>query len=383
MRKNFHMSTDIRGKVAIVGVGHTAQGELAGQSPELNAVLAIKEALRDAGIDRAGLDGLISCKSVQGTSTDIDVGPLLGLDPRYAQALDYGTCNFSLHLAVQAIVTGMADTIALCYGANARTNRFPFGAAPATLAGASGLMHIAGPAALALRRHMAIYGTTEEQFGRIAVSGREWARRNPLALFRDPLTIEQYLASEYLVEPLRRADVTMLSDGGVALIVTRAERAKDFPNKPVYVLGMSEQSQIRGEFSPDYLERRFIKGAAEQIWSNTGLRPADIDLLYIQDPTAVWILQMIEYYGFAPLGEAGRWLAEGHTFPGGSLPLNTNGGQLNESYMWGWLHMVEAVRQLRGQAGSERQVKDAELALYCSTQAFQKAGASILSTHEK
>jgi acetyl-CoA acetyltransferase len=377
------MDTDIRGKLAIVGIGHTPQGQLPGQPPELNAVLAIKEALKDAGLGKTDLDGLISCKSVQGTSTDTDIGPLLGLDPRYSQALDYGSCNFSLHLAVQAIVTGMADTIALCYGANARTNQFPFGAAPATLAGASGLMHIAGPAALALRRHMALYGTTEEQFGRIAVSAREWASRNPLALFRDRLTIDQYMAMDYLVEPLRRPDVTMLSDGGVALIVTTAERAKDFPNKPVYLLGMSEQSQIRGEFAPDYLERRFMKGASDQIWANTGFKPSDIDLLYIQDPTAVWILQMIEMYGFAPIGEGGRWLTEGHTLPGGSLPLNTNGGQLSESYMWGWLHMVESVRQLRGQAGAERQVHGAELALYCSTMAFQKAGASILSTHEK
>lgn len=377
------MSIDIRGKVAIVGIGHTPQGELPGQSPELNAVLAIKEALKDAGLRKTDLDGLISCKSVQGTSTDVDVGPLLGLNPRYSQALDYGTCNFSIHLAIQAIVTGLTDVVALCHGANARTYRFPFGAAPPTLAGASGLMHIAGPAALALRRHMALYGTTEEQFGMIAVNARAWASRNPLALFRDKIAIGDYLAMDYLVEPLRRADVTMLSDGGVSLILTSAERARDFPNKPVYLLGMSEQSQIQGEFTPDYLERRFMKGAADQIWASTGFRPSDIDLLYIQDPTAVWILQMIEQYGFAPIGEGGRWLAEGHTLPGGSLPMNTNGGQLAESYMWGWLHMVEAVRQLRGQAGPERQVSGAELAMYCSTMAFHKAGASILSTHEK
>jgi acetyl-CoA acetyltransferase len=172
---------------------------------------------------------------------------LLGLNPRYAQALDYGTCNFSIHLAVQAITTGMCDTVALCYGANARTNRFPFGAPPPSLNGASGMMHIAGPAALALRRHMALYGTTEEQFGNIAVSQRQWAARNPLALFRDTISLDDYLAMDYLVEPLRRADVTMLSDGGVSLILTSAERAKDYPNKPVYILGMSEQSQILGE----------------------------------------------------------------------------------------------------------------------------------------
>src|SRR4029453_7669792 len=109
----------IRGEVAIVGVGHTPQGELPGQSAELNAVLAIKDALCDAGIDRSGLDGVISCKSVQGGNAEVPLGPLLGINPRSSQTLDSGTCNFSLHLAVQAIMTGMADTIALCYGANA------------------------------------------------------------------------------------------------------------------------------------------------------------------------------------------------------------------------------------------------------------------------
>src|ERR1700689_4381023 len=171
------IDTDIRGKVASVGVGPTPQGELPGQSPELNSVLAIKEALADAGIGRDRLDGLITGKSVQGTNTDVMVGPLLGINPRYAQTLDYGPCNFSLHLAVQGIVTGMATTVALCYGANARSIRFPFGASSPTLAGASGLMHIAGPAAMALQRHKAMYGPTHEPVGLIGGAGGEWAQR--------------------------------------------------------------------------------------------------------------------------------------------------------------------------------------------------------------
>jgi len=374
------IDTDIRGKVAIVGVGHTPQGELPGQSAELNAVLAIKEAMADAGITRDRIDGLITCKSVQGTNIDVQVGPLLGIDPRYAQTLDYGTCNFSLHLAVQAILTGMADTVALCYGANARSIRFPFGAANPSLASVSGMQHIAGAGAMALQRHKARYGTTDEQFGMIAVSEREWARKNPIAIFQEEMTMEQYLAMPYMVEPLRRPDVTMLADGGVSLIVTRADRVDEFAKKPVYILGMSEQSQIRGEYAEDYLDREFLAKAADRIWRNTGLSQKDIDVLYIQNPTAMWVLQMLEWYGFAPVGEGGRWLAEGHTRPGGDLPLNTNGGQLSESYMWGWLHLVEAVRQLRGEAG-DRQVSDAEIAMYCSTQVWLKGGASIISTH--
>src|SRR5436305_7116594 len=117
--------------------------------------------------------------------------------------------------------------------------------------------------------------------------------------------------------------------------------------------------------------RPFLGRVAEQIWSKTGFTPDDIDLLYIQDPMAVWVMQMVEEYGFAPRGEGAAWIAEGHTRPGGNLPLNTNGGQLSESYMWGWLHIVEAVRQLRGTVEPKRQVAGPELALYCSTNAFK------------
>jgi acetyl-CoA acetyltransferase len=375
-------SMEIRGKVAIVGVGHSEQGTLPGKSPEQLSIAAIKAALADAQITKDQIDGLITCKSVQGGNAEIALGPLFGLSPKYAQTLDYGTCNFSLHLAVQAILTGMAETVCLVYGANARSSKVNFARATPSLASASGFVHIAGQGAMALQRHKAKYGTTDEQFGWFAVSEREWAQRNPLAIFREPTTIDEYLAKPYMVEPLRREDVTMISDGGVALIVTSAERAKDYPNKPVYILGMAEQSEIKGDYFDDYLQRPFLNGAASQIWANTGFKPSDIDLLYIQNPTAVWNLQMVEAYGFAPEGEGGAWAAEGHIRPGGDLPLNTNGGQLSESYMWGWLHIVEAVRQLRGTVEPERQVTGAELSLYCSTYTFFKGACSIIGVHQ-
>jgi acetyl-CoA acetyltransferase len=141
---------------------------------------------------------------------------------------------------------------------------------------------------------------------------------------------------------------------------------------------MAEQSALRENFDLRNVMRPWIAKVGERIWNATGLGPADVDVLYLQDPTAVWVLQMLEYYGFCGVGEGGPFLAEGHTRPGGDLPLNTNGGQLSESYMWGWLHLCEAVRQLRG-AADARQVPGAEVAMYCSTQAFAKAAASILA----
>jgi acetyl-CoA acetyltransferase len=143
---------------------------------------------------------------------------------------------------------------------------------------------------------------------------------------------------------------------------------------------MSEQAEVRGTHLPGHFERSYLKGAADQLWDSTGLKPADMGALYIQDPTAVWVLHMIEWYGFCPVGEGGRWLAEGHHRPGGDVPINTNGGQLSESYMWGWLHLVEAVRQLRGQAGP-RQIDGLEVALYASTMTWWKGGSTVLATH--
>ena len=147
---------------------------------------------------------------------------------------------------------------------------------------------------------------------------------------------------------------------------------------------MAEQTALRGDQNPDNLLRPWLGDVASRLWSGSGLGPQDVDLLYIQDATSVWVLQMLEWYGFCKPGEAGPFLAEGHTRPGGSLPVNTNGGQLAESYMWGWLHLVEAVRQLRGECG-DRQVgadgKAPEIAVDCSSHDFLKGAASILSTH--
>jgi acetyl-CoA acetyltransferase len=372
----------IRGKTAIVAVGTTEQGELPGSSADEVAVDAVELALREAGLDKSQVDGLITCRSNMGTKgIDTSIGALLGISPRYSATLDYGTCNFSLHLGAMAIMSGLADVMVLAYGATQRTAKADFGVPMGVdLSAASGFVHVAGPAGLALQRHRHLYGTTEEQFGHIAVAQRKWAQLNPLAIFTKPLSMEDYLAAPYLVEPLRRHDVTMISDGGAAIVLTSAERAADFPRQPVYLIGAAETAALGGGRDLDNYLRPWLAKVARDVYSSAGLGPADINALYIQDPTAVWVLQMLEAYGFCGAGEGGPFLAERHTYPGGSLPVNTNGGQLSESYMWGWLHLCEAVRQLRGECG-ERQVPGADVAMYCSTMTFTKGAASIISTH--
>jgi len=367
------------GQSVIVGIGHTEQGELPGRGAPEIAASAFAEALADAGLRKSDVDGLIACRSTFGDAGDVEMGALLGLSPAYSATLDYGSCNFSIHLAAMAIQAGLASTVALTYGTNARTGQADFAR---TIGGAArmtepyGYQHIAGPAALAFARHQHLYGTTEEQLAHIAVNQREYAALNPLAVFRTPLSVEDYLASPYLVEPLRRHDLTMISDGGVALIMTSGARARDLARPPVVLAGAAQTTALREHADPDHLLRPWLAQVAERVYAAAGAGPDDIDLLYAQDPTSVWVLQMLEWFGFCKVGEGGPFLADGHTRLGGSIPVNTNGGQLSEAYMWGWLHVVELVRQLRGQAGA-RQVRGAERALYCSTMEFKKGAASI------
>lgn len=365
---------------AIVGVGTTAQGELPGRDADEIAVDAFALALADAGVDKDAVDGLITGRSFGGFGVDTEIGRLAGLNPRYSATLEYGTCNFSLHLAAMAIGAGMAETVAIMYGTNQRTCGNRFTGAAGSGSGtheAHGFFNIAGPAAMAFRRHAYLYGTTEEQLGQVAVNQRSNARLNPLAIFRDELTISDYLDAPYLVDPLRRADLCMISDGGACLIVTSAQRATGFARPPVHLLGMDQVTGLRQFQNPDNLMRPWVRDLGATIYDRAGLRRDEIDVLFIQDPTSVWVLQMLEWYGFCPVGEAGPFLRDGHTALGGTIPLNTNGGQLSESYMWGWLHLCEAVRQLRGECGP-RQVADANFAQYCSTKGFEKAAVSIL-----
>jgi acetyl-CoA acetyltransferase len=370
---------------AIVGIGATEQGEIPGQTANQIAVRAAVEALADAGIDKTAIDGLVTCKplrSPENAGLDEDIGFMLGINPAFSSTLEYGAGGFSLHLAAMAIMTGLASTVLLTYGTNQRSARANFGVAVgggADWSAVNGLLHVAGPAAMAARRHMHLYGTTEEQLGWVSVAQREWAELNPRAIFRKPMTIGDYLASPYVVAPLRRPDLTMVSDGGAAIVLTSADRVAEFRPKPVFLAGMAQQSAMRNDQNPDKLMRPWISDIAARLYGSSGLAADDIDIAYLQDATSVWVLQMLEWYGFCKVGEAGPFLADGHTRPGGSLPVNTNGGQLSEAYMWNWMHLYECVAQLRGECG-ERQVAGAEVALHAQTHDFFKGAATILTT---
>jgi acetyl-CoA acetyltransferase len=378
-----------KASTAIVGIGATEQGEIPNESGNEIAVRAALLALADAGIDKSAIDGLVTCmppRAPEGTGVDEDMGQLLGINPAFASTLRYGACGFSLHIAAGAILSGVANTVLLTYGTNQRSMRAsfsrPVGGGTSDWAALAGFVHVAGPAAMAARRHMHLYGTTEEQIGWISVAQREWAQKNPRAIFRTPMTIDEYLASPYTVAPLRRSDLTMISDGGAAAILTRSSLVDNFKSTPIYINAMAQQSALRNDQNKDKLMRPWIAEIARKLCDSVGIGPDAIDVAYLQDATSVWVLQMLEWYGFCGVGEAGPFLAEGHTRPGGSLPVNTTGGQLSEAYMWNWLHLEEAVHQLRGECG-DRQVAGAKIALHAQTHDFWKGAASILSTSDE
>jgi acetyl-CoA acetyltransferase len=372
-------------KTAIIGIGATEQGEIPGQSANEIAVRAATLAIADSGLDKSAIDGLVTCQpplSGERAGLDEDMGQLLGINPAFSSTLQYGACGFSLHLAAMAIMSGLATTVLLTYGTNQRSAKANFGVpigGGADWAAMAGFVHVAGPAAMAARQHMDRYGTTEEQLGWVSVAQREWASMNPLAIFRKPLSIHEYLDSPYTVAPLRRHDLTMVSDGGTAIILTSGERTAQAGSKPVYLLAMAQQSALRNDQNPDRYMRPWMTEIADRLYRSAGLSAPDINLAYLQDATSVWVLQQLEHYGFCGPGEAGPFVADGHTRPGGSLPVNTHGGQLSESYTWNWMHLYEAVRQLRGECG-DRQVPGAVTALHAQTHDFFKGAATILST---
>jgi len=212
--------------------------------------------------------------------------------------------------------------------------------------------------------HFDSYGSTSAQLAAVPIAQRKHAILNPQAIKKEPLTVEKHQASKFICEPLHVYDYCLINDGGVAVIVTTPERARDLKKKPVYVTGMGRQDTYRGSSIPNAtLWRDTMPKAAEMAYGMSGLTRADIDALMVYDSFSINIWFSLENFDFCKVGEAGDFTQNGRIELGGALPVNTHGGHLSESYMQGWLHQVEAVRQLRGECGP-RQVKDCEIVQY-------------------
>lgn len=363
------MNQAMSGKVAVVGVGTTRYGKL----PEYDAydlgVWALKSALEDSGLAFEDIDGLI----INRIADYQRFGEITGMNPRYT-SITPGQGRFSgicIQTAVAVIAAGLASAVALVYGNNGRSAGDAYGgASDAYGSGGAGLWFPYGMTspgafhALMMRRHMDEYGTTTDQLGTIAATFRRHASLNPDAVMRTPFTLEEYRAARYICEPLRLLDYCLINDGGVAMILTSAERARNLRKRPVYVRGFGQASALAGSsFPPEDYWRAPMRKVAEDVYGMAGARPQDMDALMIYDNFTPTVLFSLEGFGFCPVGESGPWVAEGRLSLEDEFPTNTSGGHLSESYMQGWALNVEAVRQVRGECGA-RQVKGAELVQY-------------------
>lgn len=359
----------LKDKIAIVGVGATRQGKLPGSTPVTLGTEAFKLALEDSGLHKGQIDGLLTMPgttSPEGSLNYLRMGETLGIDPKYTGSMTMGggTCGALIQNAAMAIESGMADYVACVFADTARTGNYRFGRASGwgDSWGIWGMFGAAANSAMAASRHMALYGTTSRHLGNVAVACRKHASMNPNAVMRDRFTIEDHQASRMVVEPFHLLDCCLISDGGVSIILTSAERAKDLKQKPVLISGMGQAYTTQNMEREDWWYVPHQKDALARAYKMAGVGPKDIDVAQLYDNFTMSVILWLEHAGFCGVGEGGPFTEGGRIELGGQLPINTAGGNLSESYMEGWLHAVEGVRQIRGQGG-ERQVKDAQTCL--------------------
>ena len=351
-----------RGYAVIAGVGHTAHGKLPGRTPVSLTVEAVANALADAGIEKDVVDAVFvkyptsRFQSMFGQT----VAEALGIQPRIGGVWDQGgATNISMiSFAAMAIEAGQCEVALVTTADNPRTGTrqaYERGWGDDAVYGWFGTP--AGYAMIA-QRHMAEFGTTSEQLGWIAVAARKHGARNPHAHLRKELTIEDHQRGELIVEPLRRDDCCLISDGGAAVVVMSAERAKQLgvPN-PVPILGFGQ-----GQTSWEVAQRPTLTStaavqSAETAFAMAGIRPEDVDVAQLYDCFTITVLLTLEDYGFCAKGEGGAFVEGGNIELGGRLPVNTSGGLLSETGMPGMQLVIEGVRQIRGTSTS--QVPDA------------------------
>ena len=358
------MPHELRGAAVIAGIGHTAHGKLPGRTPLSLTVEAVRNALADAGVEKDAVDAVF-CKYPTSTFHSMygqSVAEALGLQPRIGGVWDQGgATNISMiSFAAESIAAGQCDVAVVTTADNPRTGtRQAYERAWGDDAVYGWFSTPAGYAMIA-QRHMAQYGTTSDQLGAIAVACRRHAGANPHACKRDPMTLEDYRGSPLVVEPLRRDDCCLISDGGAAVVVMSAERARELRvADPVPILGFGQgQESWEVALRPD-LTTTAATASAATAFAMAGVAPGDIDVAQLYDCFTITPLMILEDYGFCAKGQGGPFVAGGNIELGGQLPINTSGGLLSETGMPGMQLVIEGVRQVRG--SSTAQVPDARL----------------------
>lgn len=366
------MTHALRGVASIVGVAESDLGDVGVDRYPLDlAAQAAVRALAEAGLTVRDVDGLYS--SVGGRfMSNLDVAETLGIRPRLSGAANVGGSSFVSNVlhASAALAAGLADTVLIVYSSTPRADakRKSQGGlreTPSYQAPYRPRDPVTGYA-LATARHMHEFGTTREQLAEVAVAARAWALLNPVAYHHDkgPLTVEDVLASPMVSTPLGVRDCCLVTDGGGAIVMTRTERARDLPQPPVVVLGVGEAHWHRSISQMPDLTTTAATASSARAYAMAQVKPSDIDLLQLYDAFTINPILFLEDLGFCKKGEGGAFVSGGRIAPGGELPVNTNGGGLSYCHpgMFGIFTLIEAVRQLRGQAGA-RQVANAQLAI--------------------
>jgi acetyl-CoA acetyltransferase len=373
--------------VAVVGAAETTD---LGVIPDLSQIQlhadAALNAMEDAGLKPADIDGVATAGE-----TPAPVAHYLGITPTWVDGTAVGGCSFMLHVrhAAAAINEGLCKTVLITHGESGRSRvgvapRPPY---PSSLAGQFeapfGTMGPPTMFTIPLLRYMKSYGVSEEEVAMVSVVQREWAAKNPRATFKEPITVADVLNSRMIAYPFRILMCCLVTDGGGALILTSAERAKDFPRKPVYILGTGEsvETPMISQMA-DFTSSRAFRVSGRKAFDEAGISHEDVDHLMIYDAFAHLPLYGLEDLGFCKPGEAAQFIGARHTAPGGKLPLNTNGGGLSymHSGMYGMYALQESVRQMRGIAAA--QVPGAKISIAHGVGGMFAASGTIIFSNE-
>ena len=351
---------------------------------------AAKAALAEAGLGFDDVDGLLASGSWgipgPGQMMALTVSEYLGIQPLLLDGTNIGGSSFNAFVchAALAVEQGYCEVAIILYGSDQRSGagRSLGGRAPVLNTQFEtpwGLPAPVGAYAMAAMRHMHEYGTTSEQLAEIAVSTRKWATLNPAATMREPITVEDVLDSTMICDPLHLFDCCLVTDGGGAVVVTTAERAKDLKTKPVYIRGYGESTTHATIAQMPDLTLTAAAASGKKAMEMAGVAHKDIDVVELYDSFTITVLLTLESLGFCKRGEGGEFVCNGRTAPGGDLPMNTNGGGLSYAHpgMYGIFTLIEATRQLRGEGG-ERQVPDAKIALAHGTGGVLSSTATII-----
>jgi acetyl-CoA acetyltransferase len=361
------MRASLSRRAAIAGVGTTAWGSFPELSEEALAARAFAAALQDCGLEKKQIDGLVTCR----LPSYVRTAATLGLDPRWTlQVPAHGRMSgMAIIEAMMAIECGAADHVALLYANVGRSRRVQYGGDE--MSGFWDPWGFTSPGAahaLMFRLHMERYGTTTRQLGEVAVAFRQHAALNPEAVMKTPFDLDAHAAARPIVAPLGLLDYCLINDGAVCLILTSAQRARDLAQPAVLIAGAGARDALAANTIASF-HREFwyeeLHAAAQESFAMAGLGHDDVDALMTYDNFTPTVLFSLEGLGYCERGESGSFVENGALALGGRLPTNTDGGHLSNSYMQGWALNVEAVRQLRGQAGS-RQVPDCRVVHYAS-----------------